>query len=137
MVRTRFRKVLLVAPENFDDQLIAGYANVKQVSSIVNIFPSIFESYPELIIFDYDFLGRDLEKTLRRIQTNKFYNKIKIYCYKNDPNDKTDSFLKVLGVDQFIYKADLAKAKKSKPVLNTVHTLIDTSIIKLVASVSN
>jgi len=137
MIRTHFRKVILVAPEIFEEQLIAGYANVKHVSSAVHIFPSIFECYPELIIFDYDFLGKDLEKILRRIQTNKFYNKIKIYCYKNDLNEKTDGFLKVLGVDQFIYKADLAKAKKSKTVLNTVNAIIDTSIIKLVASVSN
>ena len=137
MIRTRFKKVILVAPEIFEEQLIAGYANVKHVSSAINIFPAIFKSYPDLIIFDYDFLGRDLEKILRRIQTNKFYNKIKICCYKNAPNEKTDSFLKVLGVDQFIYQADLAKAEKHKTVLNTVNAIIDTSIIKLVASVSN
>ncbi|MDR3693127.1 hypothetical protein [Mucilaginibacter sp.] len=137
MIRTRFRKVIVVAPENFDEQLIAGYVNVKHVYSAANVFPAIFESYPELAIFDYDFLGRDLEKILRRIQTNKFYNKIKIYCYKNDPNEKTDSFLKVLGVDQFIYKADLAKTQKQKTVLNTVNAIIDTSIIKLAASVSS
>ncbi|WP_295673456.1 hypothetical protein [uncultured Mucilaginibacter sp.] len=137
MIRTRFRKVTLVAPEIFDEHLIDGYTNVKHVSVANNLFPSIFESYPELIIFDYDFLGKELEKILRRIQTNKFYNKIKLCCYKNDPNEKTDSFLKVLGVDQFIYKADLAKVQKQKTVLNTVNDMIDTSIIKLVASVSN
>ncbi|HWZ03048.1 MAG TPA: hypothetical protein VNX40_05505 [Mucilaginibacter sp.] len=137
MIRTRFRKVILVASEIFQEQLIADYANVKHVQSIANIFPAIFESYPDLIVFDYDFLGKDLEKTLRRIQTNRFYDKIKIFCYKNDPNEKTDSFLKVLGVDQFIYRADLAKAPKQKTVLNTVNAIIDTSIIKLVASVSN
>lgn len=137
MIRTRFKKVILVAPEIFQEQLIVDYTNVKHVTSTVNIFPSIFESYPDLIIFDYDFLGRDLEKILRRIQTNNFYNKIKICCYKSEPNGKTDSFLKVLGVDQFIYKADLARAQKQKTVLNTVNDMIDNSIIKLVASVGN
>ncbi|MGH7237412.1 MAG: hypothetical protein ACREGF_02655, partial [Candidatus Saccharimonadales bacterium] len=92
---------------------------------------------PDLIVFDYDFLGRDLEKILRRIQTNKFYNKVKITCYKSDVNYKVDGFLKVLGVDQFIYKEDLVKTQRPKAVSNTVNSIIDTSIIKLVASVSN
>jgi hypothetical protein len=137
MIRTRFKKVLIVAPENFQEQLISDYTNVKQISSAQNIFPSIFELNPDVIIFDHEFLGRDLEKTLRRIQTNKFYDKIKIYCYKADHNTKTDSFLKVLGVDGFIYKEDLVKAQNNKTVLHTVNSMIDTSILKLVASVSN
>jgi len=137
MLRTRFKNVILVAPEIFQQQLIAGYNNVKHVQGVNHIFPAIFECQPDLIIFDHDYLGRDLEKILRRIQSNKFYDKIKIFCYKNDPHEKTDSFLRVLGVDQFIYKTDLTKAPKSKTVLNAVNSIIDTSIIKLVASVSN
>lgn len=137
MIGSRFKKVLLVAPDNFNEQLVAGYTNVKQVAATLHIFPVIFELNPDLIIFDYDFMARDLEKILRRIQVNAFYNKIKIFCYKNDPNAKTDSLLKALGVDQFIYKEDLVKAPKSKTILNTVNAIIDNSIIKLVASVSN
>jgi len=137
MIRTRFKKVILVAPEIFQEQLIAGYTNVKHETCITHIFPSIFEFNPDLVIFDYDFVGKDLEKILRRIQTNKFYDKIKIFCYKNDRSRKTDSFLNVLGVDQFIYKEDLVKVQKGKTMLNTVNSIIDTSIIKLVASVSN
>jgi hypothetical protein len=137
MSRTRFKRVILVAPESFPDQLTANFDTVKHVISTSNIFPSIYELNPDLLVFDYDFLGGDLEKILRRIQVNKFYNKIKIFCYKNDANTKTDSFLKVLGVDEFIYKEDLTKAPKGKTVLNAVNAIIDNSILKLVASVSN
>jgi hypothetical protein len=137
MIGSRLKKILLVAPEVFPEQLIAGYAYVKHVSSPANIFPSIFEFNPDLIVFDYDFLGRDLEKILRRIQTNKFYNKVKITCYKSDANLKVDGFLKVLGVDQFVYKEDLVKAQQPKKVFSNTSSIIDTSIMKLVASVSN
>jgi hypothetical protein len=134
---TRLKKVILVAPEVFPVQLTAGYADVKHVRAIGNIFPSIFELNPDLVIFDYDFLGKDTEKILRRIQANKFYDKIKVFCYKNAANTKTDDLLKTLGVDHFIYKEDLETARKSKTVLNTVNSILDNSIIKLVASVSN
>jgi hypothetical protein len=128
---------LLVAPEVFPEQLIVGHHNVRHVGCTNNIFPAIFELYPDIVIFDYDYIGRDLEKILRRIQTNKFYNKIKIHCYKSVPNTKVDGFLKVLGVDQFIYREDLVKVQKSKPVSNTISSIVPASIINLVASVSN
>jgi len=137
MIRTRFKRVILVAPEIFPEQLAAGYSRVRHVTSAMHIFPSIHELNPDLIIFDQDYLGRDLENILRRIQTNKFYNRVKIFCYKTDPHEKTDSFLKVLGVDEFIYSKDLVTIKKGNTLFNAVHSVIDTSILKLVASVSN
>jgi hypothetical protein len=133
----RLKKVILVAPEIFPEQLTTGFMKVKHVSAVINIFPAIFEITPDLIIFDHEFMGKDMEKTLRRIQSNKFYNKIKISCYKNSANTKADDLLKVLGVDHFIYREDLAKQQKSKSVFNAVQSIIDTSIINLVTSVSN
>jgi hypothetical protein len=138
MIRTRFKKVLLVAPDIFPDQLIADYGNVKHVSTTTGIFPSIYEVSPDVIVFDYEFVGKDLENVLRRIRVNKFYNKIKICCYKNTPNEKTDSLLKALGVDQLVYREDLvAKAVNNSKVLNTVNSFIDASIIKWVANATN
>jgi len=137
MIRTRFKKVLLVAPDVFPDQLLTDYSHVKHISSIGSIFPSIYQLNPDVIVFDYDFMGKEMEKVLRRININKFYNKIKICCYKNSPNEQMDSFLKVLGVDYLIFKEDLVKSQKSKSVLNTVNTIIDASILKWVASVAN
>src|SRR4051794_38607892 len=102
MIRTRLKRVLLVAPEIFPNQLLTDYTNVKHISAASSVFPSIYELSPDVIVFDYDFMGKELERTLRRIQVNKFYNKIKICCFKNSPNEKTDSFLKVLGVDHLI-----------------------------------
>ena len=137
MIRTRLKKVLLVAPEVFPDQLLTDYSNVKHVSSTNSIFPAIYESNPDLIVFDYDFLGKDIENILRRINSNKFYSNIKLCCYKNTPNEKIDGLLKALGMDQLIYREDLIQSKKSRKVLNTVNSIIDTSILKWVANVAN
>jgi hypothetical protein len=138
MIRSRSKKVILVAPEIFPDQLIRDYSNVRQVGSLGNLFPSIYEFNPELIILDFDFIGStDFEKTLRRIRTNKFYKKIRIHCFKSERNEKTDSLLRVLGVDHFTYREDLVKSQKPHNVLNSVNSIIDHSIIALAASVSN
>ncbi|MEP6612922.1 MAG: hypothetical protein ABJA76_13580 [Mucilaginibacter sp.] len=134
MIRTRFKKVLLVAPEIFPNQLLADYTNVRHVTASGSVFPSIYEQSPDLIVFDYDFMGKDLEKTLRRLKTNKFYNKIKICCFKNSVNEKTDSFLKVLGVDHMIYREQLTGNANSKSLLSTFNSVIDASIVKWVIS---
>ena len=138
MIRARSKKVILVAPEIFPEQLIRGYSNVKQIGALSNLFPAIFEFNPDLIIFDHDFVGsKDMEKTLRRIRANKFYNSIRIHCFKTEHSEKTDSLLKVLGVDHFTYREDLFKNQKPNSVLNSVNSIIDHSIIALSASVSN
>ena len=132
MIRTRFKKVLLVAPEIFPNQLLADYTNVRHVTAASSVFPSIYEQSPDVIVFDYELMGKEFEKTLRRIKTNKFYNKIKICCFKNTVNEKTDSFFKVLGVDHMIYREQLTENAKSKSLLNTFNSVIDASIVKWV-----
>ncbi len=136
MIRTRFKKVLLVAPDLFPDQLLVDYESVKHVNEISNIFPALFELNPNLIILDYDFIGNDIEKILRRIKINRFYDKLKICCYKNVPNEKTDSLLKALGVDQFLYEADFAKTQKNKTLINSFNS-IDAAIMRWVPGISN
>jgi hypothetical protein len=136
MIRTRFKKVLLVAPEIFPNQLLTDYTNVKHISVASSIFPSIYEMTPDVIVFDYEFMGKDMEKTLRRIKVNKFYNKVKICCFKNAVNENTDSFLKVLGVDHLIYREDLSQTTKNKSLLNTFNSVIDASIVKWVINVT-
>jgi hypothetical protein len=137
MIRTRFKKVLLVAPEIFPNQLLTDYTNVRHVTATSGVFPSIYEQSPDVIVFDYEFMGKELEHILRRIQTNKFYNKIKICCFKNSPNEKTDSFLKVLGVDHLIYREQLTEKSKSKSLLNAFNSVIDASIVKWVINVTH
>ncbi len=138
MIRTRSKKVILVASEIFPEQLIRGYSNVRHVGVLGGLFPAIFEFNPDLIILDHDFVGsKEMEKTLRRISANKFYNKIRIHCFKAQRSEKTDSLLKVLGVDLFTYREDLLKEQKPHGVLSSVHSIIDHSIIALTASVSN
>ncbi|WP_428328534.1 hypothetical protein [Mucilaginibacter sp.] len=136
MIRTRFKKVLLVAPAIFPHQLMAEHTNVKHVSAVPSIFPAIYELSPDLIVFDYEFMGKEMEKVLRRIKVNKFYSHIKICTYKNSPNEKTDSLLKALGVDQLIYREELNKAALSKKAVNPLSALIDASIIKWVANIT-
>lgn len=132
----RSKKILLVAPENYPAQLTADYTNVRHICDAGAIFPSLFESKPDLIIFDFEFMGRNMEKTLRRLKANKFYSKVKVHCYKPVPNTKTDSFLKVIGVDHLIYREDLNKPDKDKSIIGKVGSVIDHSI-KLVPSLSN
>ena len=137
MVRTRFKKVLLVAPDIFPGELFANSKYVKHISALSSVFPCLFDLNPDVVVFDYDYVGNDLEKILRRIKYNKFYNNLKIYAFKSAPNEKTDSFLKILGVNQIIYTEDLAKQQKNKSVFDYVGTILDTSILKWVANVSN
>jgi hypothetical protein len=133
MIRTRSKKVLLVAPEAFPDQLLAGYDNVKHVSAATTIFPNIHELKPDVIFFDYAHMGNDLEKVLRRLQTNAFYKNIKICIYKESESIRADSLLKVLGAHHIIYSYDLQQTPKTSPTLHALHNIIDSSLIKLVA----
>jgi len=137
MIRTRFKKVLLVAPDVYPDRLLADCSVVKHISAVGNVFPSLFELNPDMIIFDYDHVGTDIEKVLRRIRINKFYSKLKVCCYKDRPNSKTDSLLKALGVDYLIYSEDLIDTQKSKTALTNIGSIFDSSILKWVAGVSH
>lgn len=138
MIRTRSKKVLLVAPKAFPDQLLAGYNTVKQISAQSAIFPSIFELKPDVILFDHAHMGEGFERVLRRLQTNNFYRNIKICCYKATEHTKVDSLLKVLGVDHFIYQDQLQQQKVSKTssTLTAINNLLDASIINWVAGVA-
>ena len=130
MVLTPFKKILLVASDVFPQQIIPGNTYVKHISAVNSIFPSLYELNPDLIILDYDFIGNKIEKVIRRIKINKFYNKLKICCYKSVPNEKTDSLLKALGVDHLFYQEDILKPKKNKKGLNNLNTILNASIMK-------
>ncbi|MFD0794824.1 hypothetical protein ACFQZX_14450 [Mucilaginibacter litoreus] len=136
MIRTRSKKVLLVAPDTFPDQLLAKYNNVKHIAAAASIFPSIHELKPDVILFDHAHMSDGFEKVLRRLQTNSFYKKIKICCYKRTESVTADATLKVLGVDHMIYHEDLQKVSKSKATLNSINNIIDASLIKWVAGVA-
>jgi hypothetical protein len=137
MIRIRYKKVLLVAPNVYPDRLLADCRVVKHISAVAHIFPSLFELNPDMIIFDYDYVGEDIEKVLRRIRINKFYSKLKVCCYKNHPNIKTDGLLKALGVNYLFYPEDYADTEKSKTALNNIGSIFDSSILKWVAGVSH
>ena len=136
MIRSRTKKVLLVAPKAFPDALIAGYNTVRQVSVQTAIFPSIHEVKPDVILFDYEHMGSELEKVLRRLQSNSFYRNIKICCYKNKEHTRIDGLLKVLGVNHFFYQEDVEKVSKSKAALNAVNSVLDATIVNWVAGVA-
>ncbi|MEO7215951.1 hypothetical protein [Mucilaginibacter sp.] len=136
MIRSRTKKVLLVAPKAFPDALIAGYNTVRQVSVQTAIFPSIHEVKPDVILFDYEHMGPELEKVLRRLQSNSFYRNIRICCYKNKEHTRIDGLLKVLGVNHFFYQEDVEKVSKSKAALNAINSILDASIVNWVAGVA-
>jgi hypothetical protein len=137
MAGKHFKKVLLVAPDVFPNRLVTDYKNIKHITTLSSIFPSLNELKPDIVIFDYDYTGESIEKIIRRIKINNFYNKLKICCYKNVPDQEKDSLLKALGVDYLIYQEDLVKPEKNKTLLNNFGAIFDTSIFKWVANVSH
>jgi len=132
MMHFRSERVLLVAPNIFSVQILASNKQIRHVSSIDRVFPSIYETIPNLIVFDYEYLNKDLEKILRRIRTNPYYNKIKICCFKSSPNRKIDEFLKVLGVNHVIYKDDLHNP--TKETMSHVKSILDSTVTDLLVN---
>ena len=123
MLNNKSERILLVAPNVSSIRILAGNKQIWHIMSADRVFPSIYELHPGTIIFDYDCLSDDIEKILRRIRTNSFYKKIKICCFKSSPNPKTDSFLKVLGVNQVIYKND--PQNPSTDPINSTKSVLD------------
>lgn len=134
MTFTRPERILLVAPNIFSIQLLANNKQIKHIDSVDRVFPAIFEFVPTLIVFDYDYLNNDMEKILRRIRTNSYYNKIKICCFKTGPDRKLDSFLQVLGVNHVIYKTDLQNPTKT--VINNVKSIFDSAFTDMLVKAS-
>jgi len=134
MIHFRSERVLLVAPNIFSVQILASNKQIRHVTSVDRVFPSIYEMIPNLIVFDYDYLNHDLEKILRRIRTNPYYNKIKICCFKSSPNRKIDEFLKVLGVNHVIYKDDLHNP--TKETMSHVKSILDSTVTDLLVNAS-
>jgi hypothetical protein len=134
MIHFRSERVLLVAPNIFSVQILASNKQIRHISCVDRVFPSIYEMIPNLIVFDYDYLNQDMEKILRRIRTNPYYNKIKICCFKSSPNRKIDEFLKVLGVNHVIYMEELHNPTKS--TMNHVKSILDSTVTDLLVNAS-
>ena len=134
MIHFRTERVLLVAPNIFSLKLLASNKQIKHITSVDRVFPSIYEVAPHVIIFDYDYLNADMEKILRRIRTNAYYNKIKICCFKSSANRRIDEFLKVLGVNHVIYKDELHN--HSKAAINHVKSILDSAVTDLLVNAS-
>ena len=132
MIHTRYKKVLLVAPEISKDQFSADYDNVKHVCALSQLFPCIYELNPNLIVFDYNYVSKDFEKIVRRIRANNFYSKIKICCFKTKPELKTDGLLKAIGVDYFVYQEELQSSAKSKTVTHIFSWIFDISTLGII-----
>ena len=130
----RTERVLLVAPNIFSLKLLASNKQIKHITSVDRVFPAIYEIAPHVIIFDYDYLNADMEKLLRRIRTNAYYNKIKICCFKSTANRRLDEFLKVLGVNHVIYKDELHN--NSKAAINHVKSILDSAVTDLLVNAS-
>jgi hypothetical protein len=133
MIRVRSKNVLLVAPDTFSVELLSNNKMFRHISSTGNIFPSIHELKPNVVIFDYDYLTADIEKTLRRISSNPAYNKIKICCYKTKEHTKVDALLKALGTHHIFYPEDFKKVEKSNGIANVISGVFDATFMGLLA----
>jgi hypothetical protein len=137
MIRIRSKNVLLVAADTFSVELLPNNKMFRRISVASSIFPSIHEIKPNVVIFDYDHLIKDMEKILRRISTNPAYSKIKICCYKTAAHTKTDSLLKALGVDHIFYPEDFKKPTENKNIAAVLSGIFDAPIANLLAKASN
>lgn len=115
MMRIKSGSILVVAPAASGISLPA-YKKTTHVTGMTRIFPAIHATQPSGIVLDYDFMGDDIQKVLRRLTGNSFYNKIKIYCYKSKPHTRVDGLLQALGVQYFIYAPEEKTAKQVNPV---------------------
>jgi hypothetical protein len=132
MIFNKPERILLVAPNIFSIQLLDSNKQIKHITSVDRVFPAIFEVVPNIIVFDYDYLNKDMEKILRRIRSNAYYNKIKICCFKSSPDRRIDSFLQVLGVNHVIYKRELQNPTKT--VINHVKSILDSAVTDLLVT---
>jgi hypothetical protein len=114
-------KPLLVVTGVSTSFIIPAKNQEVRVTDMNHLFPVIHEMLPGSIVLDHDYMGHETEKILRRIRSNPFYSKIKIFCYKTRVETKVDDLLKVLGVQQFIYAEDTTPSKMK----NTIQPLID------------
>src|SRR3982750_545875 len=94
-------KLLLIVADSIEHINVPVKTSLVQINCVSRIFPGIHEHKPDSIILDYNFLGNEMEKILRRLMSNPFYRGIKITCYKSKPHTKVDDLLKALGVQQF------------------------------------
>jgi hypothetical protein len=127
----------LVAADTFSVGLLADNKMFRHISVVSSIFPTIHEIKPNVVIFDYDHLIKDIEKILRRIVSNPAYSKIKVCCYKNAAHTKTDSLLKALGVDHIFYPEDFKKPAESKNIPGVLSAIFEAPIISRLAKASN
>ena len=121
-------KLLLIVADSIAHINVPVKKSPVQINCVNRIFPAIHEHKPDGIILDYDFLGNEMEKVLRRLMSNPFYRGIKISCYKSKPHTKVDDLLKALGVQQFIY----AQEQKQPAIPVQPKTL--TGILKTVSA---
>lgn len=135
MMQTRLNP-LLVVTEATTTIVIPAKRNTVRITNVHRLFPAIHELQPTGIILDYDFLGNDTEKILRRITSNPYYSKIKIYCYKSRPHTKVDGLLTVLGVQQFIYPEIAKQAKISAASKVLSYLLLDSVLTTKLADAS-
>lgn len=135
MIRIKSGKLLVVAPATSSVPVPSN----KQVVHITNpdrIFPVIHEQLPDGIILDYVLIGTQMEKVLRRLTGNPFYNKIKIYCYKPASHTKVDDLLHTLGVNYFIYAEDAKQQPKKNSAVRALSEMLEARMINTLAEAS-
>jgi len=127
MIRISASKIIVVASATSSIP-VPSNKQVVHITHFDRIFPAIHEMQPNGILLDYDYLSTHVEKVLRRLQANPFYSKIKIYCYKSKPNIKADGLLKALGVQYFIYGADL-EPKQPNAAFKALSEIVEARVV--------
>jgi hypothetical protein len=134
MIRIKSERVLLVAPDVFSVRLLKSNKKIMHVASADRIFPALFELNPNLIIFDYDHLNAAIEKVLRRIRSNAFYDRTRICCYNISSGTNAESLLITLGVNYIFYKDRPEANKRAAAALNSLKTVFDSGVLNLLTT---
>lgn len=132
MMRIKSGNILVVASAAAGISLPA-HKKATHVSSMIRIFPAIHEMQPSCIVLDYEFIGDDIQKVLRRLTANPFYHKIKIYCYKSKSHTKVDGLLQALGVQYFIYAADEKQVKQVNNPVKALGEMLEDAVANTLA----
>ena len=129
-MQTKLKSLLIVADTTAHIK-VPVKKNLVLINCVSRIFPAIHEHKPDGIILDYDFLGPDMEKILRRLMSNAFYKNIKISCYKAKPHTKVDELLKALGVQHIIYAQEQKQSAIDSPAKASSNVIKNVFLGKL------
>jgi len=87
-------EILVVGTDDFHALFNDLESNVRCIKSLKSIFPSLYMFCPAVVIVEYEHFKSAFDYYLMRIRANKYYDKLKVYCCINEPDESLLEYLK-------------------------------------------